>query len=66
METMQLITTEPDGFHQVSEGSADLTTLDDRAIMDFFAEAGLEVDIIDHCADVSCPECFGRRAPRAA
>lgn len=64
---MQLITTHPatNPAHHPFEG-ADLTTLDDEAIVDFFAEAGLAIDIIDHCTDVSCPVCFGRRAPRAA
>lgn len=66
METMQLITAHPEDTSRGSGHGVDLTTLDDRAIVAFFAEAGLDVDIIDHCGEVSCPECFGRRATRAA
>jgi hypothetical protein len=57
METMQLITSHP---------YVDATTLDDPAIEALFARAGLPVEVVDHCHDVSCPDCFGRRRAKAA
>lgn len=57
METMQLLTT---------QHPTDLTALDDAAIEDFFAGAGLAIEVVDHCPDASCPQCFGRRPAKAA
>ncbi|MGI9667460.1 MAG: hypothetical protein ACR2N2_10205 [Acidimicrobiia bacterium] len=49
METMQLIHTAT---------PADLTTVGDAALETWFAEAGLGVEVVDHCDAASCPICF--------
>ena len=55
METMQLITT--------TERTGALGW-SDEAIEAFFASAGLAVEVVEHCSDASCPDCF--RPARAA
>ncbi len=57
METMHMLPT---------IGSTDLTTLPDTAIEGFFAEFGLDVEVIDHCPDASCPICFSPAPAKAA
>lgn len=40
--------------------------LDDEAIVALFAEGGLAVEIVETCADASCPDCFRPAPARAA
>lgn len=40
--------------------------LDDGALVDLFAEAGLTVEIVPTCGDASCPSCFPVAPARAA
>lgn len=37
-----------------------------RAIVDWFAEAGLTVEVVDHCSDRTCARCRSSRLDRAA
>lgn len=37
----------------------------DQAIVEWFAEAGLSVDVVEHCPDASCQRC-GQTLDRAA
>jgi hypothetical protein len=37
-----------------------------RAIVDWFAEAGLTVEVVDHCSDPACARCRSGRLNRAA
>ena len=55
MKTMQLITNETAA-----------TVIDDDALVDMFAQAGLSVAIVDHCDDASCPVCFAVAPAQAA
>ena len=62
METMQLITTsDPQDLVAL-----DLVALDDESIEAYFAEAGLTVEVVEHCDDLTCPACMGSRPARAA
>ncbi len=57
MEKMQLVhTTE----------ATDLTTLADADLEAFFAGVGVEVKIVAHCNDVTCPACFAPAPAQAA
>jgi hypothetical protein len=56
METMQLV---PNTY------PTDLTVLTDDTVEALFAEMGLDVEVVDHCDDASCPVCF-RPAPAKA
>ncbi len=40
--------------------------LDDDAIVTLFVDGGLAVEVVDTCADASCPECFRPAPARAA
>jgi hypothetical protein len=37
-----------------------------QAIVDWFAEAGLTVEVVDHCSDATCARCWNSRLDRAA
>jgi hypothetical protein len=37
-----------------------------RAIVDWFAEAGLTVEVVVHCSDRACDRCRSSRFDRAA
>ncbi len=53
MNTMNLATT------TATENRADdLTTLSSRELEAWFADAGLSVTEVAHCASASCPVCF--------
>lgn len=62
METMQLITT----TDETTGGTMDLLAMTDVDIEAFFASEGLTVEVVDTCADASCPDCFGSEPARAA
>ncbi len=57
METMQLVHT---------THTTDLTTRMDADIEAFFAQEGLAVEVVEHCMDATCPECFTAAAPARA
>ena len=61
MNTMNLVT----NTSAVSQADAatmsrttDLTTLNAQKMEDWFAQAGLAVIEVSHCASASCPICF--------
>ncbi|GMR02639.1 MAG: hypothetical protein BMS9Abin20_0983 [Acidimicrobiia bacterium] len=57
METMQSVhTTE----------TTDLTALSDADVEAYFADSDLEVVVVAHCDDVTCPTCFAPAPARAA
>jgi len=57
METIELVHTGT---------SADLTALSDTDIESFFTEAGLDVEVVTHCDDATCPSCFAPANPARA
>ena len=64
MNTMNLVTTIP-----ATNAAADLTTLSTPDLEAWFADAGLDVAEVSHCASATCPVCFPRvdvEAARAA
>lgn len=40
--------------------------LSDDELVELFANAGLGVDLVAHCDDVSCPVCFAALPAKAA
>ena len=49
----------------ITTPTMDITHLPNDAIEAFFAKAGLEVEVVDHCAQADCPTCFAP-LPQAA
>jgi hypothetical protein len=41
-------------------------TQSSQAIVDWFAEAGLTIEVVDHCSDAACARCRSSRLDRAA
>ena len=38
----------------------------DEELIDLFATAGITVEPVDHCNDLTCPTCFGAVPAKAA
>jgi len=57
MEAMQMV-------HMAE--TTDFTTLSDADLEAYLADSGLEVVVVAHCDDVTCPACFAPAPARAA
>jgi len=60
MKKMNLVTTAP-----ATNTSEDLTLLGSHELESWFADAGLTVTEVAHCANMSCPICFTEQGTRA-
>ena len=58
MNTMNLVTTLPTQSNLTTSRTADLTTLDSTQLEAWFADTGLAVTAVSHCASADCPVCF--------
>ena len=58
MNTMNLVTTLPTQSNLTTNRTADLTTLDSTQLEAWFADAGLAVTAVTHCASADCSVCF--------
>ncbi len=61
MNTMNLATTD-----DIQNRTSDLTTLASQDLEAWFADAGLAVTEVAHCASASCPVCFSLETSKAA
>ena len=69
MNTMNLVPTIPATNMPDNGNTVDLTTLNAPDLEAWFADAGLGVAEVSHCASARCPVCFPRvdvEAARAA
>jgi len=66
MNTMNLVTTTPAQMNPMTGRTADLTTFDSTELEAWFADAGLAVTAVSHCATADCPVCFPLEAAQSA
>ena len=52
--------------HLNTQSPTDLLTKSDTDLEAFFADAGLEVKVVIHCSDATCPTCFASNPAKAA
>lgn len=56
----------PSGYGVGMRKNTTPNTQSAQAIVNWFAEAGLTVEVVDHCSDAACARCGSSRLDRAA